>query len=119
MTEFEAEIERLNTDADKADEEWTDIVYLLVDAIGGQRGKSLPEDVEHARAELMWLHLLLCRELCDCGPRYDMELKQHDVLCHYRIEMEARQSERKQTDTPLVEATGVKGGEDGNPKSDP
>jgi hypothetical protein len=34
------------------EDEWLAIVYSLIEAIGGPRGKSIPEDVEHAIAEV-------------------------------------------------------------------
>ena len=37
---------------DETENEWRDILYYLIDAIGGKRGKSIPEDVEWAKIEI-------------------------------------------------------------------
>jgi len=48
---LEKEIEGLEQEGKADDASWIDLVYQLIDAIGGQRGMSLPEDVENAKAE--------------------------------------------------------------------
>ena len=52
------EVERLQSEGADAESEWTDVLYSLLDAISGPRGKSLPEDVEHAKAEVKRLKAL-------------------------------------------------------------
>jgi len=50
--QLQADVKRLETENEEDDNEWKRIVYYLVDAVHAQRGKSIPEDVEHAKAEI-------------------------------------------------------------------
>jgi hypothetical protein len=52
LDEVRAEIRRLEVESEKDEDEWKRIVYYLVDAVHAQRGKSIPEDVEHAKDKI-------------------------------------------------------------------
>ena len=54
----ETDAEEDNTDGEDF---WVGIMYELIDAVGGKRGKSIPEDVEHAKNEIIRL-----RKIAEC-----------------------------------------------------
>lgn len=56
---LQADVKRLETENEEDDNEWKRIVYYLVDAVHAQRGKSIPEDVEHAKDKIESLQAIV------------------------------------------------------------